>query len=239
MRPDAHSLLPLHAADALSPEEAADVEEHLAECASCRDDLAEMRESMAGLAEAVAVTPPPSMRDAVLRAAAATPQERSPAVEAQQQEPRRRSRLAVALAACLAVLAIASAASLGVLSGRLDDARNESQLASDVISAPDSRIVRGEVPGGDVVLVASDSVGRVLLVPDALGRAPEGSTWQAWFIGAPGDADTIRSAGLIEDTGSAGLLPSPGGARAVAVSLEPVGGSEQPTTEPVVVVPLT
>lgn len=67
------------------------------------------------------------------------------------------------------------------------------------------------------------------LVLQGLGAAPAGKTYQAWFV----TGDQPRSAGLLE-VGSDGLAVLPGlrpdgPADAVAVTLEPAGGSRGPT----------
>ncbi len=74
------------------------------------------------------------------------------------------------------------------------------------------------------------------LVPDQLPDPGPGKTYQMWFVppqGAP------VSAGLL--SGTAPVLLEGGGqdAAAVALSVEPAGGSPQPTTTPVLVIPVT
>jgi anti-sigma-K factor RskA len=72
----------------------------------------------------------------------------------------------------------------------------------------------------------------VLLVND-LPAAPAGHTYQLWLM-APGN---IRPAGLASPkTGTLqAYLDSLDGAAQVGVSVEPSGGSKQPTTTPIMV----
>jgi anti-sigma factor RsiW len=95
-------LLPLHAAGALDPDEAARVEAHLAACAACRREAALDAEALL-----LAKLPPPS--DAERRAVADVPRR---ALAALHAADRRRSRwkpvaagIGVAAAALLAILA--------------------------------------------------------------------------------------------------------------------------------------
>ena len=83
--PDIHALSGAYAVDAVDDLERARFERHLHECASCRDEVASLRESAAHLSESVAVTPPPALRALVLdeiRAVRPLPPEISPAQHA-------------------------------------------------------------------------------------------------------------------------------------------------------------
>ena len=79
MSDDLHSLSGAYALDALDDDERADFEEHLARCATCRDEVDSFGAVTPLLAETVAVTPPPSLRDDILARAAQTRQDPPPA----------------------------------------------------------------------------------------------------------------------------------------------------------------
>lgn len=67
-------LLPAYALDAVAPEEARQVEAHLATCDECQRELARLSEIVGDLAEGVAeVAPPPALRTKILDAAQARP----------------------------------------------------------------------------------------------------------------------------------------------------------------------
>jgi anti-sigma-K factor RskA len=251
MRPDAHALLALYAADALDPGDARAVEEHLEECPTCREDLAAMRESLAEVATTAAEPPPPGMRDAVLSAAWRTPQERlapfpEPATgPGPVVSPGRRAPGAgfLALAASIAAVLAIGAGTAGWALGNRPEAGDPVAV---LLAAPGTEVARvapevpadvGERPAGEVVAVVNDAQGRGALVARGLPGAPEGRTWQAWSLAG----DEVRSAGVFEvgDDGVAVVeFAWPAESEAVAVSLEPAGGSEAPTTEPVAVVAL-
>jgi anti-sigma-K factor RskA len=148
--------------------------------------------------------------------------------------------LAVA-ATVLAVLAI----SLGVLAWqsmqRADDLAAEAErLAAEaqrltaVLAAPDARNAAADVEGGgQASVVASEIRGEVVLITDDLPELSPDQTYQLWLI-AP---DEITSAGVVDvpDSGDVTYLTAGdlGGVTTIALSVEPLGGSEQPTTTPV------
>jgi anti-sigma-K factor RskA len=142
----------------------------------------------------------------------------------------------------LTVAALGAGAFAVVQSDRLGDARQEQAAVQRVLSAEDVVSLSGVpqladgVQGDEVVVFASASEGAALLLPAGLPAAPEGSTWQAWTV----TGDRAVSAGTFDAASgdAVTLQASVAGADAVAVSLEPEGGSESPSTEPVLVLPL-
>jgi anti-sigma-K factor RskA len=75
---------------------------------------------------------------------------------------------------------------------------------------------------------------QAVLVAENMPPAPEGKTYQIWVI----KGDTPKPSGLFEPKGDsiAAVVETPvEGADAVAVTVEPEGGSKKPTTEPMLV----
>ena len=66
MSPDLHHLSGAYAVDALDDAERASFEQHLAGCADCRAEVAELSATAGSLASLTETTPPPSLRDSVL-----------------------------------------------------------------------------------------------------------------------------------------------------------------------------
>jgi anti-sigma-K factor RskA len=141
--------------------------------------------------------------------------------------------LAVA-ATVLAVLAI----SLGVLAWqsmqRADDLAAEAQRLAAVLAAPDARNAAADVEGGgQASVVASETRGEVVLITNNLPELSPDQTYQLWLIAT----DEITSAGVVDvpDSGDVTYLTAGdlGGVTTIALSVEPLGGSEQPTTTPV------
>ena len=88
--------------------------------------------------------------------------------------------------------------------------------------------------GGEVLLTGED---KAVLVASELPPAPEGQVYETWIIrdGMP------EPAGLFEPRDGEAASTVEGsmeGAEAVAVTLEPEGGSSMPTSDPILVAPL-
>ncbi|RKT54613.1 anti-sigma factor [Saccharothrix australiensis] len=249
-RAEAHTLIGAYVLDAVTDAERLVFEEHLAACSGCARETAELRETTALLADPTAAEPPAGLRDRVLAEAARTPQ--PPPIARTPQPPpiagappRRRawSRRAGSLAAAAAV---AVAVTLGV-QGVVGDRQFERELQAlrqveadrgrlvELLAAPDAALARGEVAGGGTgTAVASAAKGQVLFLAHGLARLPEDRAYQLWLIDDAGP----RSAGLLPPSGGQpGPLLAGGftGGEAVGLTVEPRGGSDRPTTPPVVV----
>jgi anti-sigma factor RsiW len=227
-----HELTAGYALDALTPEERAVYELHLAECEHCREELASFWETTAALAVAASGPEPnAALRERVLEAVRAEPPQNVVPFES------RRRRLAPALGAVAAVAAVVALA-LGIwgasLSSDLDETRaalEREQAAAAVLADPDARSVA--LVEGDGRLVVSPD-GEAVLVVDGLGPAPAGKTYELW-VSAQG-----------EDPVPAGLFPGSDGrdvalvdgtvdsGEVVLVTIEPAGGVDAPTTEPII-----
>lgn len=205
-----------YAAGALPPAEAARVREHLAACAACRDEYAGLAAAAGALAYAYEADPGQMLKKRIMRevrAGAAT----------QRQVPR--APYAVA-AACLAVAVAASV--YGWRAGE-QNARIQSEVAA--ITAPGAHAY--PVPHGEVVR----SGAALYLAMHGLPPPPPGKVYQAWTL-PRGAAKMVPSVTFVPHTRAA-LIRLPVDARrlaAVAVSVEPAGGSTQPTTVPAFVV---
>jgi anti-sigma factor RsiW len=60
--------------DAMEPRERQAFEAHLADCAACRRDVREFRETLSGMKELIGQPPPPALRASVLAAIRTVPQ---------------------------------------------------------------------------------------------------------------------------------------------------------------------
>jgi len=65
MSPDLHHLSGAYAVDALDDDERTSFEQHLAVCAACRAEVAELSAAAGSLASLTEATPPPSLRASV------------------------------------------------------------------------------------------------------------------------------------------------------------------------------
>ncbi len=109
-------------------------------------------------------------------------------------------------------------------------------LADRVIQAPDAqRFQQTVASGGTATVVRSKSVGKAVLVTENLAAAPTGKVYQLWLEAAGG---SFVSAGLLP-TGSNQTVVLDGDAATAlgaGISVEPTGGSAQPTTTPVALI---
>ncbi len=230
MDAEAHELIAAYALDALEPVDQARAEELLRTSPEAREELRAFSDAVEGLAVAASgPTPRPELRERILAEA----QEETQNVVSLEG---RRRRLAPVLGAATAVAA-AVAIGLGLyafsLAGELDETRTaleQQENASDVLADPSSRTVA--LKAGDGRLVVSPA-GDAVLVVDGLAPAPSGKTYQVWVVE---DGTAPTSAGLFPGTGGQEVVPVAENvprAAVVAVTVEPAGGVDQPTTEPI------
>jgi len=239
-RDDLHTLTGAYALDAVDGAERDRFEHHLHRCQPCTHEVRGLHETATRLAVAVARQPPPALRERVLTAAAMTRQ--MPPVtdvgalpQSRHRRRRRVPRLAVAVVAAGMAVVIALGITVAVTRRQLDDARAQQQAVAAVLNSPDATILTHRTSlGGTVTVVVSHSERKVIFTAAGLPSLPHSKVYQLWLLGPPG-------------TRSAGLLPLPTGGRtvpqlasglargdSVGVTVEPAGGSPQPTTKPIV-----
>lgn len=150
-----------------------------------------------------------------------------------------------ALAACVALAAAAG----GVAAWQYQTAQDVRQQAEEsrqlqeelmgVLAAPDARTTgRNELPGGaSGSVVVSRDRDRAAFLASGMDAPPSGKVYQLWFA----DGGKMRSAGLMDspgDTRAVLMEGKVGRASAMGVTVEPAGGSEQPTTRPLALMKL-
>lgn len=236
-----------YAADALSPEEVAAFEAAMAADPALREEAESLQATTARMGLAAAEPAPAGLRERVMAQVDETRQDAPPAAVAANVVPLpsrhwpRAARLLGAAAAVLAVVALGVSV-WGVTVSRQNDALvAASAEVTRVLTAPDARTISGPVEGqpGRGAVVVSPSLDTAVFVAEGLAAAPSGQTYQLWFVGADGSA---RSAGVFTPGGdgraAVALAGSPETAAAVGMTLEPAGGSTQPTATPVLAIPL-
>jgi len=252
IRPDLHALTGAYAVDALDAAERGRFEQHLGRCPSCEHEVRGMQETATRLAIAVAAPPPAGLKAAVLTAAAQTRQH-PPVLDAGPEagparvrhrhggaRPRWRFRLALPVAALATAAAIALGVTVGVQQSRLDQVRSQQHEVTAVLSAPDARIVSGRTAvGGHTTMVVAASQGKMVFTTAGLPALAHARVYQLWLLTPAGGAIPNgllpkASAGATAPVITAG--PPPGDQ--VAVTVEPAGGSKQPTSKPIVVLSL-
>lgn len=253
-----HELAGAYALDALPMDEVATFEAHLAACADCTEEVASLQDIAATLATLATEEPPAAMRASVLstittmeqvsaprRSTTRAPLSAAPvattdAVDAAPAAPgnvvsldehrrlRRTTRLVTSVAAALALVLGGVGLWANDLGSQLRGRDQSIEQVAAVLNAPDAELQN--VDGSSLVLSRAQQ--QAVFAAGSLDAPDSSSVLQMWVIDESGPI----SAGLVSDPGTPALLdiPVPTGA-AVGVTVEPAGGSDQPTTEPVVV----
>jgi anti-sigma-K factor RskA len=223
-----HDLAAAYALNALDERDRSAFEAHLEGCAECAENVRSFQQTASLLAYGAPTPEPPAdLRARVLDVAR---QER-PTQSVVVLRPRRPLRAVVAIAAVFAAAAIGLGVWAATLSNSLDNeraARQADARAAAVLSSASARTV----PLGPRSKVVFVPTGDAVMVVRGLPRAPGDRTYEAWVIGP--NAKPIPAGLFKGGPQRVVLLQTPvqkGGI--VAVTVEPKGGSPQPTTKPI------
>ncbi|GAA4749309.1 anti-sigma factor [Nocardioides endophyticus] len=230
---DIHALSGAYAVDALDDIERAGFERHLTECAECRAEVAGLREAAALLAETTATEPPAALRDRVL-ADITKVRPLPPETPAAPPVPARRQGRGVRLLAAAAAVVVLGGGAAVVWQQPWQDSTGEApSVADQVLSAPDARSTSLDFPGGAKATVThSDSMGKAVLVTEKMPPPPKGMVYQLW-LDQP--VSGMVSAGVMPVKADQKIMLE-GDARtadAAGITIEPEGGSDHPTSDPI------
>ncbi|MFF3303386.1 anti-sigma factor domain-containing protein [Streptomyces sp. NPDC001741] len=239
---DLHTLTGAYALHALPEDERVAFERHLGVCEACAQEVRELSATAARLGLAVSATAPPGLRERVLREITTVRQEPPPHGRSARAvpPPGRAGRWSTyALAAC-----VAAAAAFGGVAvwqnqvaqdarQKTDRAQQRDEQVARVLTAPDARTTAADLgDGARGTVVVSQSVNKAVFLASDMARPPGGKVYQLWFD----DEGAMRSAGLMDPSATDGtvLLDGPvDRASGMGITVEPTGGSEQPTSQPV------
>jgi anti-sigma-K factor RskA len=225
---DIHALSGAYAVDALDDPESAEFERHLAECVACTAEIADLRETAAMLGDDVATAPPPELRTAVLDGISRV-RPLPPVVPGGHRREggpvtRRKWFPALVAAVVLAMIGVGAA----VWQPWRDESSTTLTAADRVLADPEAQRFTQELPNGaTATIVRSAAEHRAVLVAEDMPAAPAGKVYQLW-LQTPSEA--MVSAGLMPDDRTTVLLDgNADDAIGAGISLEPDGGSDQPT----------
>lgn len=225
-----------------------------------------MREVTAQMSQSLATDPPPALRASILAEVASTAQDGTDSVplpaprggrhaapmvadepvaatETSNVVPIKRSwaKRAPALIAAAAVLGAVAVGGWAIQSRNAaqDDTAAVQQQVEQLTSVLGATDVQTEsvraAGGGTATVVRSTEQGVALLVATDLPELPSDQVYEAWTF----DDETPVPAGTFS-TDSTHQLPSAGvDTSVVAVTIEPAGGSDAPTSDPIAVLELT
>jgi Anti-sigma-K factor rskA len=265
-RQDLHTLTGAYALDALdSASETARFSRHLSRCQSCASEVRGFREVATAMAFAATTEAPAAMREQVLTAAARTRQ-LPPEIRTHARPRRTRGSapwipwLSGAVATAAIAVAVffgftqahtqdqlnaaraqshALAAEQARVEAELTQAQEHDQALAQILGAPHVTLLSHSTSKGGVAVVVLDAATRKLVVATSgLPALPAGKVYQLWLIGPV----KIVSAGLLP-TAQAGVT-SPVVATGLVkgdklgLTVEPAPGSKQPTTTPILALPI-
>ena len=231
--PDLIALATPYALHALTESERADIERQIAAAppevaAAFAAEVRAVHETMAVVSAATAVEPPAPLRDRLLATVTNDP--------VRQLSSRKVMRWRTTILAAAAVLAIG----LGVLGVGLAIRPPAPSTAEQVFAAPDVRSVSGAIPsGGTATLVFSHEKDAGVLVMNNVPPPQPGTVYQMWLVGegSPKSAGTMDAKAVAPSTTA--VLPDLGSSKALAFTVEPGSGSDQPTGAVFAELPLT
>ncbi|CAN5473321.1 hypothetical protein BH23ACT6_BH23ACT6_02710 [soil metagenome] len=229
--PHAGDLIAAYALNAVDSDERRLVEDHLRTCAACREELAGYSEAAVHLTDGREVEPPLRLREQILGAVADETRQGMPAdaVVTSRPAPSGRPRGLAAIWG-LAAAGVIAVGGFAVWQGQEPDL----SPVELVVQADDAQRFEVDYEGETLTVVASGELDQAVLLTDDLPGLTQGQVYQAWWIDESGE---ITSAGVVDGQADPGevempLEGTPDQAAALALSVEPQGGSEQPTTEP-------
>ncbi|HEX6045450.1 MAG TPA: anti-sigma factor [Pyrinomonadaceae bacterium] len=239
---DYKAMLPARALSALDAGEAQALNQHLAECAECREELASWERTASALAlDAKPMEPSPEVRQRIMSAVREEKDTRDEKHARADNDARvlpfapvRRNVWRSLGAIAAVVLFLALLVGLVVLWQQNRTLRQQNELAN-ILSEPGSRLT--ELKGTAQASTATAKLayardGRALLLATNLPPAPAGKEYQLWFIVGsnpplPGKSFAPDSAGrsTLRDKVPRQALDS----AVFAITLEPAGGVDAPT----------
>ncbi len=230
---DIHALAGAYVLDAVDDVERAAFARHLAGCEACAVEVAELRETVTRLVDESWSAPPPRMRDEVLAKVRQTRQLAPGRPEREGTTPallRWRRRTAIAVAAGILV-AGAGTATWAVQQQEVQRQRSVNESVQAVLIAPDAVVRSSPVEGGGrMTMVVSRALNRGVVVLDATPPGDE-QAYQLWRVTGSGATAKAVDAGILAAGQGTATRVIDGVATvdAVALTLEPAGGSATPT----------
>ena len=214
--------LPAYMLGALEPGEAAALERHLEGCDRCREEMRWLQPAVHSLPESVErQEPPPRLRESLMAEVRA---EAEPAPAPVRPTRSRSSRWLLKPVVGFAAIALLVAGVVGYEVGR-DGSTNNA----------DSTIVR-EVGGITVKMVQEDEGGTLQL--EGVGQVPSKKVLEAW-VERGGEVEAVPALFVPDRHGHAETtIADMTGVETVMVTEEPRGGSDQPTSKPIVSMPV-
>jgi len=258
MTDDIHGLSGAYAVDAVDDVERVLFEAHLADCPACRSEVASLRSAAGELSLGTVTTPPPSLRESVLRDVAAVrplpplvtsgeqpaPEliaasaSKAPAVSGSLEAKRteRAGRVPRLQRWLVGVAAAAVVVTGGVVWHPWSPPTSNVQLTAtqQVLRSQDAQSFKTSFGAATATIVRSPNLEKAVIITANLPAAPTGKVYELWLQ----QGKTMVRAGLIPP-GQANTVLLDGNAasaKGVGITIEPTGGSDKPTLPPVALI---
>jgi anti-sigma-K factor RskA len=242
-----HTLVGAYVLDAVSDTDRAEFERHLLTCEQCRDDVRGLREASARLGAATAIKPRPGLRAPTIGAVRGIRQ--LPPVTGEAAAAGRRWRwrpagqwsrpwlaaAATGVAVVLAITAIVLGLHLGGMQQRLAAQDRRDAAITAILGAHDATAMTAAVrTGGTATVVMSHRADALVFTAAGLPSLSGVREYELWLTGPSG----TTSAGALPPSRHGMSGPMVVGRLAhgdqLELTVEPAGGSPQPTSPPVV-----
>jgi hypothetical protein len=226
---------------ALEPDEATELEGHAVDCERCRAQMRWLTPAVDALPEGVeGLRPPAQLRDRLLAEVQADGARAGARGENRGSEAGLFARVSNWLrdlgagpmglrpvaGVAVAVLVVAAVAGFAIGGG----------IGSDSGSGPESTIVAGKAPGVTAEMVSGGDSGTLHLAN--VKQLPSDRVLEAW-VRRDGQVEAVEALFVPDRKGRASTeLPDMEGVEVVMVTTEPTGGSESPTSSPIVTIPV-
>jgi len=233
-----HLLVGAYVLDALDEPETEVFEEHLRTCEDCRREVLEMRETVAHLAAAETGPDVSGLKADVMDRLATTPQ--LTPVAAVRPMPRRIvSAMGWLAAAAAVVVALVLVAGIRDQRQTITAMNEHSAEVMALITQPDAKVLPLPLPDGSSTVVVSMAADEAMVMADGVDAPGEGKVYQTWAYDAQGNPSPAGT-WTPDDTGHVAALVDAGlvDCTALSVTVEPAGGSPQPSSEPLAMVEL-
>ena len=232
-----HLLAGAYALNALDSGETEVFEEHLRHCEDCRREVAELRETAALLGSVQPAADAGEMKAAVMSQIAVTPQlTPAPVV---RLRPRVARSLGWLAAAAVAVVAVVLAGNVYTQQRTISAMNAHTGEMMVLLTAEDAKVMPLELPSGTSTVLVSMARGEAMVMAEDVPLPEAGMTYQTWAYDAQGNPTpagtwTPDASGQAAAHVDAQLKDC----TALSVTVEPMGGSPEPTSEPLAMVQL-
>lgn len=231
-----HQLTGAYVLDALDPAEMHAFEEHLSTCEDCRREVAELRETAATLGASTPTAPPPDLKSAVMSDAAVTAQLTPRVVPLR---PRTARYLGWLAAAAAFVVAVVLAGNVYTQQQTISAMNSHTEEMMGLITAADAKVMPLALPSGSTTVVVSMGRDEAMVMAEGVPAPKPGMTYQTWAYDAQGNPTPAGTWSPDEAGHAAAHVDAQlKDCTALSVTVEPMGGSPQPTSEPLAMVQL-